>query len=405
MNGGSRTKILIADDLRSSRMNIQKLLEHWGYAPVPCEDGLAAKAALEAPDGPRVAILDWVMPGMTGPEVCQWIADHMDVFVYTILLTSKAEQGDMVAGLTAGAQAYLTKPARPAELETWIRVGLRMVAYEQRLAAQNGLLREYAQRMEYLAEERARQLAHAGRMATLGTMSAGIAHEINNSIALLSGNVQTLERFWPVARSAITGAEPVDAERLTFVMEETEKVLAGMRAGVGRVVRIVRGLRTFSRREDGAEFAPCQINDRLRAAAEVCAGALDSSIALSWDLDAELPETMASGHALEQVFANFVVNACDAMRPHGGGSLTVRTARSGGSILILFEDSGPGIAEENMENIWNPFYTTKGPGEGTGLGLSISLDIIKDHDGACVAENRSEGGARFTIRLPLPASP
>lgn len=403
MSGASHTKVLIADDLRSSRLNIQKLLEHWGYEPVPCEDGLAARDALATPGGPRIAILDWVMPGMTGPEVCKWIAEELGTFVYTIFLTSKSDQQDLVAGLTAGAQAYLTKPARPAELETWIRVGLRMVSYEQRLAEQNERLRDYGQRMESLAEERARQLAHASRMATLGTMSASIAHEINNSTAMLSGNVQTLEKFWPVVREALAtrAGTPGADDRLDFILEETAAVLAGMRGGVGRISKIVRSLRTFSRREDNSDFVPCQINECLHAAADVCENARDGGITLEWRLDPALPQTVASGHALEQVFANFIVNACDAMRPQGGGSLTIRTWREHNHILIAFEDTGPGIDRENMENIWNPFYTTKGPGEGTGLGLSISLDIIKDHDGRCEVENRSEGGARFTVRLPL----
>ncbi len=108
-----KAKVLIAEDLRSSRLIIERLLSKWGYDPVACENGLEARDALAKPDGPRIAILDWIMPEMTGPEVCGWIAREMDAFVYTIILTSKAEREDLIEGLTAGAHAFITKPAPP----------------------------------------------------------------------------------------------------------------------------------------------------------------------------------------------------------------------------------------------------------------------------------------------------
>lgn len=399
----SKIKVLIAEDLRSSRLVVERMLLKWGYEPVTCENGLEAKEAIARPDGPRIAILDWIMPEMTGPEVCHWIASEFGTFVYTILLTSKGDQEALIEGLTRGAHAFITKPAKPAELVTYIRVGERIVAYEQELALKNAELARYAAQMEVLAEERARQLVHADRMVTLGVMSAGIAHEVNNSTTMLSGNVQTLERFWPLVEDAVVQTMDRGAadERIPFILEEVPRILAGMRNGVGRVTKIVRGLKTFAHRDENADMERCQINDSIHTAIELCENALKRTARVELQLAPNLPETMATRHQLEQVFVNMIVNACDAIRPMAPGVITIRSLREGKCIIIVFEDTGPGIPEEIMAKIWDPFYTTKGVGKGTGLGLSISLGIIENHGGTYAVENGPKGGARFTIRLPL----
>ena len=327
-----KTKILIAEDLRSSRLVVERLLQKWGYEPIPCEDGAAAQRALAQPDGPRIAILDWVMPEMSGPEVCQWIVNELKVFVYTILLTSKTEQEDLIEGLTQGAHAFITKPAKPAELETYIRVGERIVEYETVLAQKNLELERYAVQMEDLAEERARQLVHADRMVTLGVMSAGIAHEINNSTTMLSGNVQTLERFWPVVQESLAAGatEGGSDDRLPFILEEVPNILAGMRSGVSRVTKIVKGLKTYAHRDENEDMAPCQVNDSIKASVELCENALKRTATVSFQLDPDLPEILAARHQLEQVFVNMIVNACDAIRPNAPGLITVTTQTEAG---------------------------------------------------------------------------
>lgn len=404
MSESPKPKVLIAEDLRSSRLVLERMLSKWGYDTIACANGLEAKQALAAPDGPRIAILDWVMPEMTGPEVCHWIVTEFKTFVYTILLTSKTEQEDLIEGLTRGAHAFITKPAKPAELETYIRVGERLVGYETELALKNEELARYAAQMETLAEERAKQLVHADRMVTLGVMSAGIAHEINNSTTLLSGNVQTLERFWPVVQDSLAksnGSAAAD-ERLPFILEEVPNILSGMRNGVSRVTKIIKGLKTFAHRDENADMARCQINDCIRASVELCENALKRTATVELRLDPDLPEIMATQHQIEQVFVNMIVNACDAIRPTGSGTITIVTQHRDDNIIIVFEDSGPGIPEEIMAKIWDPFYTTKGVGKGTGLGLSISLGIIESHGGTYTVENKKDGGgARFTITLPL----
>tara|TARA_R110001592_G_scaffold105903_3_gene297712 strand:- start:799 stop:2022 length:1224 start_codon:yes stop_codon:yes gene_type:complete len=399
----TKTKVLIAEDLRSSRLVIVRLLAKWGFEPIPCKDGLAAQEALAQPDGPRIAILDWMMPNRSGPEVCEWIADELGAFVYTILLTSKSEQADLFRGLTAGAHAYITKPTDPPELEAWLKVGLRVVGYETELACKNEELQRYATQMELLAEERAKQLVHADRMVTLGTMIAGIAHEINNSTTLLSGNVQTLEKFWPVVETSLREVAKSDQEdsRLGFILKEAPNILNGMRSGVVRISKIVKGLRTYAHHEGSDDLEPTQINDCIHAALELCDSALRRTATATLNLATDLPQVLATPHQIEQVFVNMVVNACDAIRPTAPGVISITTSSENDNILINFEDTGSGIPAEIIGKIWDPFFTTKGIGKGTGLGLSISLGIIESHGGTYRVENRNGGGARFIMTLPI----
>ncbi len=397
-----RIKVLIAEDVPSLRLVIVRLLTEWGFEAIPCGDGLAAQEALAKPNGPRIAILDWVMPHKSGPEVCEWITNELNTFVYTIILTGKTKQDDLFAGLTAGAHAYITKPADPEELHARLKVGLRFVNYEAELAQKNEELQRYATQMELLAEERAKQLVHADRMVTLGTMSAGIAHEINNSTALLSGNVQTLQKFWPVMEKAMREAAQPNEEnfQLNFILEEVPNVLTGMRSGIVRISKIVKSLKTYAHRGATNEQEATQINDCIHSALDLCENALKRTTSIELHLAEDLPAVLAAPQQIEQVFVNMIVNACDSIRPTGPGVITITTTQRSGDVIICFEDTGEGIPPDVLEKIWDPFYTTKGIGKGTGLGLSISLGILESHGGTYHAENRSQGGARFNLTLP-----
>ncbi len=398
-------KVLIAEEVDSARRLVELLLQRWGYTPVSCRDGAEAWTALRKPDAPRMAILDWEMPGLTGPEICRRLQRRPGLhFVYTVLLTGKLAASDMLEGLDAGAYAYVGKPIAPEELLGCLKVGRRVLRYESVLARKNEQLKRLATKMEALAMDRAQQLIHAERMATLGTMSAGIAHEINNSTSVISGNVQTLQRFWPLVESKLAGEGPADEDddaRVQFVLEEVPKILSAMRKGVGRVAKIVQGLKDYSRSGFKHARALCSVNEAIQESLDLCENAKKLTSRVVLDLDPELPKTVADMQQLEQVFVNLIVNACDAMGERTESVLEITTRRKGDSMTIVFEDNGPGIPEELLEKIWDPFFTTKGVGKGTGLGLSISQGLIEDHGGRFRVENRAAGGACFTITLPI----
>jgi two-component system NtrC family sensor kinase len=393
-------KILSADDDLTSRMLLKANLARWGYEVVSVEDGTQAWERLVADPGLRFAILDWMMPGSDGIDVCRRLADNaLGRFVYTILLTSRAEKKDIVAGLEAGAHDFLSKPFNPAELRSRVQVGCRILEYEKNLANANHRLEVYATEMENLAETRARQLAHSERLATLGTMSAGIAHEINNPAAFISGNAQTLERFWQVIQDHVDWEHGEDPEKLEFIRTETPHILKGIQEGVGRISSIVKGLKSFSSRDAGT-LSDCSVNGVIGSALALFSNLPKARMAIVQDLQQDLPDVRGNAQELEQVFINLFVNAAQAIPKNRTGTLIVRTWLHDKSVYTAVEDDGPGIPGDTLGKIWDPFFTTKSVGEGTGLGLAITLGIIERHSGQIVAENRPEGGARFLLRLP-----
>jgi C4-dicarboxylate-specific signal transduction histidine kinase len=398
-------KVLIAEDVTSTRVVVEELLKGWDYTPVPCPDGNTAWEELQKEDGPRIAILDWQMPGLTGSEICQRLEQRKDSrFVYTILLTAKTEVSDKIEGLQAGAHAFISKPCDPKELFTWLKVGERFLRYETLLGEKNRQLQEFANEMEELALERAHQLVHAERMVTLGTMAASIAHEVNNSATIISGNVQILERFWSIIETKLKSTQSTaeeDDQRLPYVLEETPNSIAGILEGIDRITKIVRSLNEFSHNGNEQHRKLCDINVAVQAAIDLCTNARKQFSAIDLDLSNKLPETVVDAQQLQQVFVNIIINAFDALSGVEDPAMKIATEAKNGRVVIVIEDNGPGIEEGLLEKIWDPFFTTKKVGSGTGLGLSVSKGLIKDHAGDYSVENRPEGGARFTIRIPV----
>ena len=156
--------VLVADDDATTRMMLCSLLREWGYIPVEAEDGIKAKEILSTNNPPRIAILDWMMPGMSGVEICSWLEQNRNPFVYRILLTSRTEKQDLTYGLNNGAHQFLTKPIDAQILRAHIQVAVRLLEADEKLV-----------RME--------------RIAAVGTLSGGIAHQYNNMNAGIMGYV------------------------------------------------------------------------------------------------------------------------------------------------------------------------------------------------------------------------
>lgn len=404
-------KVLVADDDATTRTLLAAAMRSWGYEVIPASNGAEAWAALQNDPPPEVAILDWVMPSPDGVDVCRRLKEQESTpFVYTIIVTGKHDRRDLVAGLEAGADDFLTKPFERDELRSRIKAGARIVTYERALAQKNAELQAYAQRMESLAEERARQLVHADRMATLGAMAAGIAHEINNPAAYISSNVAILEDFWPILASALRQTSESgrgDPARIAFVRGETLRVIEGIRDGVNRIARIVSGMRTYAHRGE-TPWDTCSVNTCVEAALELCHNSLKHQVRVEKSLAPSLPNIQGAAQEIEQVFVNIILNANEAMTSQNtshapsGNLLRIATKRENANIEIRFEDTGPGIPGKHLDLIWTPFFTTKEAGKGTGLGLAICWGIIQRHGGLIHAENRPQGGACFVIQLPLP---
>ncbi len=226
------------------------------------------------------------------------------------------------------------------------------------------------------------QLIQAEKLSGLGTMISGVAHELNNPLTAIMGNAELMFMNKTLPERVIKSSE--------VIFKESE-----------RAAKIVSGLLTFAR-EHKQERKMVNVNDIIRESYKLREYNLKvSNIELRLSLAGDLPPTYADPYQLQQVFTNIINNACDALRDKNGGTLTTRSTRKGETLLIEFEDDGPGIAKKNIKKIFDPFFTTKEVGKGTGLGLSMSYGIIEEHGGKIHVESEPGKGATFTVSIPI----
>ena len=254
--------------------------------------------------------------------------------------------------------------------------------------------------MEKIAEDRAQQLIHADRLVTLGTLAAGIAHEINNPLTYISGNAEIIiENFWPEIKKKLNISEPTLQEKM--ILEEMPACLHSIQNGVERVHKIINGLKTFSRKEHNAK-EHFQVGDAIETAITFAKSTISKKVTLNFSnprIDAEL---IADRQKIEQVIINLIVNASHASEQNKNPEITLDLSLDGRIAMIVVADNGTGIPAEILKDIWTPFFTTKESGKGTGLGLCINKEIIEEHKGTITASNRKDTtGAQFIICLPL----
>ncbi|MFQ5463362.1 MAG: ATP-binding protein [Phycisphaerae bacterium] len=396
-------RVLIADDDSFMLRLLEKLVKQWGYDVVTACDGDEAWAAFSKPDPPQMFLLDWNMPGPSGVEVCRRIRGSEDgAYTYVLLVTGNDEKDEISNGFAAGADDFIVKPFEHVHLWHRLTAGARILENEKNLVESKETLKQYAAEMESLAEERARQLAHAERMATLGMLSAGVAHEINNPTTFISGNLLILKDCWPLVRASLESRMAQDAPnaaRLRFMLDEIPKIHDAIANGVTRITKVVSGLKAYAGHRQTSE-ALFSVNARVTESLELCTNALKHRVKVETDLGADLPQIWGDGQQIDQVFVNLFVNAAHAMRDCDGGTLRIMTTGTDAAVRIVVEDNGPGMSPDVLRKIWEPFFTTKPTGEGTGLGLPIIKGIVEDHGGTIAAEHVDPHGARFVITFP-----
>jgi two-component system sensor histidine kinase HupT/HoxJ len=275
-----------------------------------------------------------------------------------------------------------------------------------------GELRRAYDRLRETHEELKRaqqQLVHAEKMASLGRLVAGVAHELNNPISFVLGNVYSLQRYTSrLARylaAVHRGATPEELSalraelRIDRVIEDLQPLIDGTIEGAERTRAIVDGLKRFSAvdREERRRFDLVAV---VRRSIHWVAKAAKSGFEVELDLPPAL-ELEGSPGQLQQVLMNLVQNAHDATAAQPEPLLRVSVKVDGAAAVVEFRDNGPGIDPENLPRLFDPFFTTKPVGKGTGLGLAISYGIVERHGGTLSAANHPDGGAVFTVRLPL----
>ncbi|MCP4160369.1 MAG: response regulator [Deltaproteobacteria bacterium] len=395
-------KLLIADDEFIARKTLSSMLTKEGFDCQVVENGDDAFEILTKAGAPNIAILDWQMPGLNGIDIIKRLRESTEGYVYCILLTGKSNPEDIAIGFAAGADDFLTKPPDLSLIRQKLNVAKRIMKYEANEKLMKEELAKYAASMKKIAEERAVQLVHADRMVTIGTLVAGVAHEINNPTTFISVNAQTLEQYWSVLKEVfnICPKDHPDYEKLMFIAEETPQVLQGILSGTKRINSIVSGLKSFSR-QDKPKSEPYDIHKSIDTALELCVSVLKHNVKVEKKYFPDMPQLTGDSQKIEQVLVNLFTNAVDAMAGTKSAQLTIGTDYRETTSIIFVQDNGPGLTDEAMKRIWDPFFTTKPVGKGTGLGMSISAGIIEGHNGTLKVKNRPEGGAEFVISLPV----
>jgi two-component system sensor histidine kinase HupT/HoxJ len=254
------------------------------------------------------------------------------------------------------------------------------------------------------------QLLHSEKMASLGRLVAGVAHELNNPISFVLGNVHALRKYTERLRSyldAIHQAAPADEQaslraklRIDHLLDDLPSLMEGTLEGAQRTADIVQGLKRFSAMDRG-ERLPVDLNDVVERALHWVSKGMAAAPRVHWQPGAPC-WVRGNGGQLLQVLMNLVQNGYDALAGAGVAEpqLWISAAGDGRRVRLTVGDNGPGIQPEHLSQVFEPFFTTKPVGAGTGLGLSISYGIVEQHGGRLRVANRPEGGAEFTLELP-----
>jgi signal transduction histidine kinase len=239
------------------------------------------------------------------------------------------------------------------------------------------------------------RLVTSARLAAVGELAAGIAHEINNPMAFVRSNLSQLEERWKEVRAELDRAGRATALRET--LGDVDELLSDSLEGVDRAVEIVRGVRNFAHPgRDGRELVDIHrlLEDALRLISPQLRGRAEVERRFG-----SLAEVPGVPQQLRQVFVNLLLNASQAISP--GGHIWLETRVESNRAVVVVADNGPGIPPEIIDRIFDPFFTTKPVGEGTGLGLGIAYQIVRSHGGAIHVDSTPGRGARFRVELPL----
>ncbi|MEM8641154.1 MAG: response regulator [Cyanobacteria bacterium P01_G01_bin.54] len=417
--------VLAVDDQFDNLTVLFYFLETAGYQVVLAENGEAAlKQAKE--HQPNLILLDVMMPGLDGFETCRRLKAAAETsMIPVIFMTALTDTKDKVKGFNMGAVDYITKPLQKDEVLSRVKVHLELYhlqqTLEQRVAVRTA---ELHHALKHLKDTQV-QLVHTEKMSSLGQLVAGVAHEINNPITFIHGNLQPAQIYiedllylvqlfcsaMPEPTAAI--AEHMEAMDFEFVQQDLPKVVQSMNQGTERIKDLVLSLRNFSRLDEMKTEA-VNLHDGLESTLLILHHRLKSqvnSIEIIKDYG-ELPPVHCYPSQLNQVFMNLIGNSLDALEElsqeapgHNSEALRIqiKTQCLGGDrIQIIISDNGPGIPEAVKANIFDAFYTTKPMGKGTGLGLSISHQIVVEkHGGRLYCDSTVGQGTQFVIELPI----
>ena len=429
------TRILLVDDTPTNLTVLSESIQDQGWVTLFATDGETAIEQAEYAQ-PELILLDVMMPGLDGFETCKQLKHNPKTKdIPIIFMTALSDSLDKVKGLNLGAVDYITKPFQQEEVVARVKMQLRLHQMNRQLEASNELLE---QRVEERTQELSKvldnlrkaqmHLVQSEKMSSLGQMMAGIAHEINNPVNFIYGNLKPASDYFKDL-IALVGMyqqkyptpdqelqDRLDALDLPFMIEDAYKILESLRVGSDRIRQIVLSMRNFSRLDE-ASIKLVDIHEGLDSTLLILqhklrTGANNEPVEIVKRYG-QLPLIECYPSQLNQVFMNILSNAIDAFaehyhplgRPLEAQPLTIEIRTSlaiADFVLIEIRDNGMGIPAPILNKLFDPFFTTKPVGKGTGLGLSISHQIIVEkHGGEIECTSQIGEGTCFTIKVPI----
>jgi signal transduction histidine kinase len=367
-------RLLLVDDETEFRNTLAKRLLKRGLQARQAADGESCLATL-ASQPADVVVMDVMMPGMHGIDALSAIKQrHHETEV--ILLTGNANTQDGVAGIKSGAFDYLTKPVEFDHL-----LGKIVQAYDKIVSdREQKAAKAYKARIE-------QQMIATERLAALGTLAAGVAHEINNPLAIINesaGYLRTVLKKNELAEIPHRASIDKALEKIETGVKRARTITHQLLADVGKHEPVLTEV-----------DLPALVGETARL---IRRDADRKRIQVNLEADCDPPTLWADPNQIRQVLINLLNNAMHATEE--GGRITVRLQRTDAGVAIEIVDSGTGIPKENLDRIFEPFFSTKAPGKGTGLGLFVSRDIIEKAGGELAVESCLGEGSCFRIHLP-----
>lgn len=383
------------------------------------------------------AFIDMKMPGIDGAETTKgiWSIDP-DVKIVIVTAFSEYTPNDIVRITGRDDIFYLRKPFNPDEIRQFARALTNQWKLERekellsgQLERTNAKLEDMNKNLKEKVEMQTALIVQSEKMASVGILAAGVAHEINNPISFVKTNLSIVEKYSSRIIDLFKFYEEMEhyllegeSEKIPLLLEDIRSfkekqdmdfILEDMVAmaneslkGIHRVQKIVEDMKTFSR-IDKAEFKHINLNELIDASLNIIWNELKYKAEVIKDYG-DLPDVKCFAQKISQVLMNLLMNAVQAIEKKGTISIATRYVKDGRragdkQVEIRISDTGDGIPKNNLTKIFDPFFTTKPVGQGTGLGLSVTYDIVKAHGGLIVVESEEATGTTFIVTLPLEA--
>jgi signal transduction histidine kinase len=432
---GNGELILVVDDEPINVEVLRARLDLVNYRVQGAFSGFDAVEFLQSEaELPKLVLLDIMMPGMSGFQLCERMKEHPDWKDIPIIMVSAKDQTvDKVYSMNIGAIDYVTKPFQKDELLSKVRTFLDLRAFQAALEELNAVLEDRVKQRTaslFASNERLKEnlmrlkrahtrLVEAEKMAGLGTMAAGLAHELNNALNRVSANIYPLQERVDDLCAAVLDYKKLEQlpafkdvedvggitdEALEELLVETDEVFEAMSEGTNKSVGIIDNLLAFTGSVDArapSDFREMDVTPLIKGAVtgQESAHGEPENIRTAVLVDKDLPKVRLDPAKISQVLANVLDNAYWAVQD--GGEIEVGVTTINDELVISIKDTGVGITDEHLAKLYDPFFTGRPIGEGTGLGLTIAHAFVSQHSGRIKVQTELGVGTTFVIHLPL----